>query len=223
VQVYGSARDRQGKIDWLERQDCRECQRSVVLAAANQAAEEHGLPPLRGTEKQAAWATCIRAEVWRQVHSLPADVRPKLVEFEAWLWPHEEAKWWINTRLVSPSGSLFSAVFGHQDVDFRSFVAAWGRQIKEEAEEELRRERRREELDVLDRLQAGLGRTVNRVKVWSSETHPEDRRVYVDDGVSRSSEPVYTAKDDKAATDDPDVLAVCRRLCKRWKKWSTKR
>lgn len=66
VQLYGKTKDRERKLEWMSNSVlCEDCQKiefakQNALAAMDNRAS--GLPPLTGTEKQAAWAESLRAE-----------------------------------------------------------------------------------------------------------------------------------------------------------------
>lgn len=57
VQLYGAHKDRNAKIEAMERRACPECE---AKAAQEQAASD-GLPALTGSDKQISWAADIRA------------------------------------------------------------------------------------------------------------------------------------------------------------------
>ena len=72
-QLYGKSDERTRKIKWLETQECPACQKAAEAAEAAKKAEEEAaaakineelnLPVLSGSEKQIAWANCIRARL----------------------------------------------------------------------------------------------------------------------------------------------------------------
>jgi len=114
VKLFGPTRDRERKIEWMESRLCYDCFRAklerdrlAASAAAAQQAEENGLPPLIGSEKQVAWAETIRL---RRLSELDDSVQKALVDASD--DPHREAlldmidrihrigsaKWWIDHR-----------------------------------------------------------------------------------------------------------------------------
>lgn len=62
-QLYGKSDERTRKIKWLETQECPACQKAAEAAEAAKINEELNLPVLSGSEKQIAWANCIRARL----------------------------------------------------------------------------------------------------------------------------------------------------------------
>jgi len=61
VELFGKGTDRERKIAWYEREGlCPECYKAAKRAESKKANE--GLPELKGSEKQIAWAERIRAE-----------------------------------------------------------------------------------------------------------------------------------------------------------------
>lgn len=88
--IYGPGNDRPRKAAWLATRPCPDCQRAAELAQAQQATAQ--LPALTGSEKQIAWATKIRAEVFAQADALTSDT----TEICDWLATQTSAKWWID-------------------------------------------------------------------------------------------------------------------------------
>lgn len=102
-QIYGKIVDRQKKADWLETQDCYECQRKAEQKQAQKSAVEQGLPSLEGSDKQIAWAEMIRQEhleinkySFAKVAEKGNSEHLRLVE----AYRNEtSAKWWIDNRM----------------------------------------------------------------------------------------------------------------------------
>lgn len=75
VQLYGKESDRQRTIEWYENYGlCPECYKKKIAeekqAAADEAnseAKKMGLPDLKGSEKQIAWANTIRGSIVKKV------------------------------------------------------------------------------------------------------------------------------------------------------------
>lgn len=82
-QAYGhhSGRERQLKV--IESQDCPTCRRTL----AEQASAAQGLPLIKGSDKQVAWAVEIRERCFR--------LHPEKLPL---LQPEVAAKWWIDNR-----------------------------------------------------------------------------------------------------------------------------
>lgn len=59
VQLYGPTKDREYRIARMEKQPCAECRAEEAKAFD----EAHGLAELKGSPKQIAWASDIRAEM----------------------------------------------------------------------------------------------------------------------------------------------------------------
>ena len=62
VTLYGPTRERERKLRWMEGVLCPECQKAKNEKAIQDRTKELGLPELRGSEKQIAWAQTIRLE-----------------------------------------------------------------------------------------------------------------------------------------------------------------
>lgn len=128
-QLFGPNRERESKIEWLERQPCLDCLRAEEARkrdeqnkAAADANKLAGYEPLAGSEKQVAWAETIRresldafAEVFEKV---PVDAKAVWAQTSEWLKHQTEAKWWIDTvgTLKSKEGlaPLFGLIDGRQ-------------------------------------------------------------------------------------------------------------
>ncbi len=52
----------QKRVKWLETKPCIPCQRLTLNEANTHEAQELGLPPLRGSERQRTWANTVRNE-----------------------------------------------------------------------------------------------------------------------------------------------------------------
>ena len=76
VQLYGKESDRQRTIEWYKNYGlCPECYKKKIAeekqAAADEAnaeAKKMGLPDLKGSEKQVAWANTIRGSIMKEVN-----------------------------------------------------------------------------------------------------------------------------------------------------------
>lgn len=114
VVLFGPSRERDRKIEWMEREGvCAECwqrklsaDRASVSAEAAKAAEEEGLPKLQGSEKQIAWAEKIRADQLRVLNDSTErrltrdeeDKRELVFALVDRIHRIESAKWWIDNR-----------------------------------------------------------------------------------------------------------------------------
>lgn len=65
--LFGKESAREWRIQGLEAEDCLECKHARATAIAKEAAQEAGLPPLTGTEKQIVWAETLRAKAKRDL------------------------------------------------------------------------------------------------------------------------------------------------------------
>ena len=107
VQLYGKIKDREWKIDnytWI----CEDCKAKMAEEAAK-VAKESGLPELKGSAKQIAWAEQIRQGILNQ------KINQYRAAFQKELDPENEevkkaldavrnkewAPWWINHRSYS--------------------------------------------------------------------------------------------------------------------------
>lgn len=79
VQLFGKESGRERRIEWMKTQDCPECRKAAHVAemagkaeSAKEAANEFGLPELRGSEKQVNWALDIRRKV---IETVEADIK----------------------------------------------------------------------------------------------------------------------------------------------------
>lgn len=73
--VYGSPSERETQAREFLLYDCPECRHRRAIDAAIEAAraaQAAGLPPLRGTQRQVAWAEVIRAKKFPQLLELRA-------------------------------------------------------------------------------------------------------------------------------------------------------
>lgn len=76
IKLYGPGDERRKKLDYLGRQLCIKCE------AAKIAAEEQGdLPALTGSEKQIAWATTIRHDLFPQIEEAAKEAMRRIDEF----------------------------------------------------------------------------------------------------------------------------------------------
>jgi hypothetical protein len=121
-QLYGKTDLRRNKIEWLETQLCPDCARAErdkrnaeinkKTAAANAAA---GLPNLKGTHKQIAWAETIRQEKIEAVKNFDfgGELTPGQQELfnriVAAFQNQTDAAYWISLRGKSPLGLMHVA------------------------------------------------------------------------------------------------------------------
>jgi len=125
-ELFGPGRDRERKLTWLAGLLCAACKKEAAVQARDAetakgkvAAEELGLPPLTGSEKQIAWAEAIRAPLAKQLEEYRTYVegeRPMPLYLEM-TWPKmvglqqqvtlraiqealskNDAHWWIEHR-----------------------------------------------------------------------------------------------------------------------------
>jgi hypothetical protein len=118
VNIIGPHKDRKWKLSYEESKLCPECYKAKLeadrqkqnaeAAEANQAA---GLPKLKGTEKQIAWAESIRKSMIEHIIEYyisqiideakaehPEEYERVMKGFEA-LKRHTDASWWIDNRI----------------------------------------------------------------------------------------------------------------------------
>lgn len=108
----GFASQHERKVQWLRTTKCRSCFVAERNAAQADAASRDAaviahldLPPLTGSERQAAWATTIRAG------RLAALIEPTAADTSAWqaCLPITDAKWWIDHRALTNEDLLVKA------------------------------------------------------------------------------------------------------------------
>ena len=194
-QIYGHDRDRQRKIEWLEGRPCDDCRRKQQLNQAKEVTADLGLPELKGTEKQLAWAEQLRAEVWTEIEQARAtkkDLPKEIDDWIQWLFAHDQAHWWIDQRLVQPAPQnvyeKFFLILGArlQTSAWQSYWQAWQRRVEEEAIAD----RQRQKVEWHRKVCSTLG-VQDVLKVWTAERNPDDRRIYLDDAlVWRDGKPV---------------------------------
>ena len=112
VQLFGKTADRERKVKWLETQICPDCEhaetekrRAEEAKAAEEKAEEFGLPELEGTPKQVSWALTIRDNIIkRELDTLKrkqrrnSEAAEKQRHFIDWLCQQNQASFWIDHR-----------------------------------------------------------------------------------------------------------------------------
>ena len=110
VSIFGRSRDRERKIEWLQKQICPECEKkerqkqyAAEAKEAKEEADELGLPELEGTEKQVEWALTIRSRIISDATRVINIKRhPEKKEYKEafinWLCRHEAARFWIDVR-----------------------------------------------------------------------------------------------------------------------------
>jgi len=107
-QIYGPTKRRESLIEWLEGQPCPQCQKekrnreyAERSLAARMANEKAGYAVLTGSEKQIAWAECIRREAIslfsKFIDRVPEDAREMWSKTHNWLGQIESSKWWIDS------------------------------------------------------------------------------------------------------------------------------
>jgi hypothetical protein len=119
ISLFGPSRDRERKLDWYQNTAlCPECweekliqDRIEATEKAIAAAKEEGLPILKGSEKQTAWAEVIRAEKLGQLNKslegLPDSdnkrfpgMRESILRMVDRIHLINSAHWWIEERFV---------------------------------------------------------------------------------------------------------------------------
>ena len=110
VQLFGSYKDRERRIAYLETCECEECRKAKANAAAAEAKAARGLADLAGSEKQVAWANTIRENAYKCIDTLAqfANNDQAKAMMEGWrakMDAQTTAKWWIDNRYNIPSDS----------------------------------------------------------------------------------------------------------------------
>ena len=110
VQLYGSHKDRERRIAWLETQECEECRKAKANAAAASAKMERGLANLSGSDKQIAWANTIRENAYKCLDTLTQfatndQAKAMMDSWRGKMDAETTAKWWIDNRYNIPSDS----------------------------------------------------------------------------------------------------------------------
>ena len=113
IQLVGPTRERERKIEWMERGFCPECFKSKKDAERTkaEAAAKEGinLVALNGSEKQIKWADSLRAgflaNIKKQVENAKAQnladdnvITKTLKAVTATVNRHHESKFWIDNR-----------------------------------------------------------------------------------------------------------------------------
>lgn len=96
-QMYGKISERDRLAEYLGRSKCPAC--AAAEAASKSAAT--GLPALKGSDKQIAWAQQIRAAKLAAIPAVNADGSPigeRAAAAIAALKARSDAKWWIDNR-----------------------------------------------------------------------------------------------------------------------------
>jgi hypothetical protein len=210
--LFGPTKDRDRKLEWLATQPCIDCKKESDLRAAQDVADQNGLPKLTGSEKQVAWAEKLRAQVWQSLQELEKrEAKPEeSTDWIEWLFSHAEAKWWIETpkRQFDPSDlpTWFRwFITGQYDTSWKTYYHAYADRLRQEAEDDLKRERVAWEKHVLDALRARES-----VKVWTSGQDPDDRRIY------RDGDLIYDREGPGEGWSD-EAVALMVELCRKWK------
>ena len=119
VGLFGSAKQRENKLTWLETSLCTECWKAQQAADAANKARAMELPELTGTEKQVNWAQSIRIKLLDDVEFFLSElercnksavksgkgtqeqldaINEKIAKVEGMIKQQSEAKWWIDHR-----------------------------------------------------------------------------------------------------------------------------
>lgn len=121
VVLFGPGKSRDWRLENVEPQKlCAECyqadlqqKREEQNREAAEVAKESGLPPLRGTEKQVAWAEAIRMQMLALIDEaiytrVKADLRDdiRLLEAVEAIKANIDARWWIEHRIDSIRDAL---------------------------------------------------------------------------------------------------------------------
>lgn len=107
VNLFGPGKERERKIYWYENNgECPDCRQARLQAENQKAAEEsgaHNWPELEGTEKQIAWATTIRLDLYKEKASRDLGEYRELFEtcVDETMSEHTQAGWWIGNRNTS--------------------------------------------------------------------------------------------------------------------------
>ncbi len=103
-QLYGPHRQRENKIEYLERGVCRDCfvaQRNANNKDIADKAETAtpGLPDLKGTERQVPWARTIRAKAIENIKMVAGETQDaEVIEFCKRMLRQDSATYWIDRR-----------------------------------------------------------------------------------------------------------------------------
>lgn len=73
INLVGKHADRERKIGWMEKQDCRACWQAAQAKTAQVHAGQVGLPDLTGSERQVAWALTLRGSWYNTVQDRNGD------------------------------------------------------------------------------------------------------------------------------------------------------
>ena len=108
VYLFGSMKDRENRIKYLESIECDDCRKNAANAASLAAKESRGLADLTGTEKQIAWANTIREKAYKCLDALKPfatnDSAKKMIDnWSAKMNVTTEAKFWIDNRFEIPT------------------------------------------------------------------------------------------------------------------------
>lgn len=108
VELFGKIKDREWRIEQMEKSNCPDCRHKAMDAHSEQKKNERGLLDLEGSPKQIAWANNIREGAYATL-----DILYKIVTnpnakalVDGWKQKMDEttsAKWWIDHRYDIPS------------------------------------------------------------------------------------------------------------------------
>ena len=246
VSLVGPTRDRQRKLVWYAAAGlCPECYRATkeeerqrLAAAAAAEAQEIGLRPLNGSEKQIAWAETIRQGRMSTAYDQLMGVGQHYPQFVGqiegcllWLRDQVSAEWWIDHHHEDTLGLLVSCPhFADLVRDLPPEVAGVYRQRVEAALEVAAEEEKRAAIaakrnGIRSAVMQVFGKSVRvRVGRWV------DKRVYIGDfhhGIEyyhegnkshQEGELVHKAMMDSEwwQTHQADVRKLCEQLANDW-------
>ena len=136
-EIFGTARERNGKASWLAKGDCSACHFTRKASEAAAASASRGLPALTGSDKQVKWGTQLRETFAAQLETAQkqwvADLRKALAatpealtwaldivigvvsSLEARLQEWTSAKEWIEARTqASPYNQITLGFAAHK-------------------------------------------------------------------------------------------------------------
>lgn len=98
VTLYGKSRERERKIEWMEKQLCPQCKRDMEQKENNDfEAEYEGLASLKGSEKQIAYGrTCRRHAIIEYESMIDSGMAENNEDWREYFCREESASWWID-------------------------------------------------------------------------------------------------------------------------------
>ena len=134
-QLYGKYEDRYSYINRAKNRPCPECIKKHNLEVSQEYTEAHSLPELKGSEKQIAWATCLRVDALEALehNALPYATTPDAINMTDF-WRAEiinktDSAWWIENRYFIPK-PLTPADNGAAIQIIKAFVRLFGQNSK---------------------------------------------------------------------------------------------